>query len=634
MRINSSFPAANAARLDRRVTDTLARLSAGVAVRPRDTPAAADRFERSRAEENALRTATTNTPRAVAFADAAAAGLGRAAGVLDELRGVFAQAAPTAADRDRVQALLGDLDRLGREERFAGRTLFPPAAPTLADAAAPAAGPDGAPAPEPAAGPRGEVLRVQTGLTLRGNATAVSFSAPLEDAVVIAAVAPGGDPFPVTARVTDVTEGGAQLRLDEFEFQDGVRNPSTVNLLALEAGSYELSDGRRLEVGAVQAGATPTRIEFEGDFGGEAPVVFTTLQSRNDPRAAVIRHTNASATGVDVFLQNEEAESGRPPATETVGFLAVSSGSFDLNGLTLTAVSSGDRVTHTTTQVSTGAGAADPVAFASLQSFDGPDTAFARLQSVGPDAVGVSVQEEASRDAETDHTTESVGVLVAGGVGRIEPVTPEAPAPTPPPASRGNRLATTGQLALAPNGLELPTLDRRALGGGGEAGGLTLADLTGDLLDVLDGDRAQALGVIDAARGQVRRSALRAGFFAEHELGAVDRVTRRTLGVVQEGLFRQESAAADAAAAEVAELQRLAAGQAVAGSAAGFEQEQALRLLAAAGGGPTRAPEDLTGLAAERRRARVAGLTGALAAYRQRVADADATRGALLDVAA
>ena len=44
--------------------------------------------------------------------------------------------------------------------------------------------------------------------------------------------------------------------------------------------------------------------------------------------------------------------------------------------------------------------------------FDGPDTAGLRYRNLGRSSVDVFVEEERSRDGETNHTTETVGYLV------------------------------------------------------------------------------------------------------------------------------------------------------------------------------------------------------------------------------
>ena len=614
MQIQGLFTSSAVSGFDRDVRTTLDRLNAGLTVRPRDGAGAAAAYDATRLDQVKLETATGNLPRALAYTDALGAALADAAGVLDELRTLYVAdgAGPDAADR--VAGLLNRLDHAHDTAAFRGNRLFaeradtPAAAPAAPVADPPPADPD---APEV---PRGEVLRVTLGPSVGGATQAVAFDGPLENAVVIATAGPSADPDPLTLRVTDVTENGATVRTSEFAYQDGVRGVETVNLLALEAGTYDLSDGRRLEVGTVETSGTATRVNFNEAFDA-APVVFLTVQSENDATPVVARQGRATTTGVDVFLQREELLVKESHGIETVGYIAISEGTLDLNGITLTAVQSPDAVDEDPFVQATGAPPADdPVAFASLTSFDGSDPAYARLESVSAGAVTVSVQEESSRDAEQQHTRENVGVLLASGPGAFAPPPPPAPpaAADPIPPRRPAALATTGQLAFAPNAPAGAGIHRDALGDGAD----TLSALLGSALDVVTGDRARAVELIDAARGQIRRARVRTDAFARHELNAVDRVTRNSLAVASDRRVGLETAAGSAAADGVAGLTRRAAGLALAERGRAFQAEQLTALLSAAGGrAPAADPRDAADTAAAARNGELARLTEALAAY-------------------
>jgi len=472
-----------------------------------------------------------------------------------------------------------------------------------------------APEPEPApeqVGPRGVVREVTVEQTTREDTTEVAFGRELNDAVVIATLGPSSDPSPATARVTDVTETGATVQVQEFDFQDGVRGPETVNLLALEAGSFVLEDGRRVEVGTISVDDDVSRLTFESAFD-EAPVIFTTIQSNNDSTAAVVRLDNASTTGVDIELQQEEQLRDEDRVAETVGFIAVEAGSFDLGGVTLTAVRSADEFDENSRELDVPGGISDDArVFAALQSTDGGDTSEVRIDAVSDTAVALTVQEETA-----------VLVVSGGDVINEDPVVEPQPGAASNQQATSGRLATTSPLAAATNGLDAAPIDRDSLGDDVDS----LSALTGDLLNVLTGDRSRAVEVIDAARGQVRRAGVRADAFARYELSVVDRVTRNSLAAVNRDLVRQETAASEAANREVTELFRRAAGLALAEQAADFQNQQVISLINNATGGSSAQLESPAQFNQARRTNQLAQVSEALARFSESAAQRDTGQG-------
>ena len=96
----------------------------------------------------------------------------------------------------------------------------------------------------------------------------------------------------------------------------------------LEAGTWQVAGGRRLQVGTRVTGATVgvrvsnvwAGVTFSESFSS-APVVLSQVQSNNDPHWVKTRQRNASTVGFDVALEEEEA-SDTAHGTETIGWLA------------------------------------------------------------------------------------------------------------------------------------------------------------------------------------------------------------------------------------------------------------------------------------------------------------------------
>jgi hypothetical protein len=100
-----------------------------------------------------------------------------------------------------------------------------------------------------------------------------------------------------------------------------------VSYLVLEAGAYELEDGTRLEVGAVEMDATVGKrvsnrwegVRFVASFGA-TPVILSQVQTERDAHWVKTRQNSASAAGFEVALEEEEAKTTPTTATcATIG---------------------------------------------------------------------------------------------------------------------------------------------------------------------------------------------------------------------------------------------------------------------------------------------------------------------------
>jgi hypothetical protein len=152
----------------------------------------------------------------------------------------------------------------------------------------------------------------------------VNYAAPIEDAVVML-TGENNLSTRYTLRVVSQDENGFSFVVEDWantQFSFSLMNVK-VQWIALSAGSYELQDGRRLEVGRVSTTDTASKVQFASAFTA-APVVITTTQTRNDARAVDSSPHAINASGFDARLQSYTTGVTRP--AETVGYLAVSQG--------------------------------------------------------------------------------------------------------------------------------------------------------------------------------------------------------------------------------------------------------------------------------------------------------------------
>ncbi|MEM1130680.1 MAG: carbohydrate-binding protein, partial [Pseudomonadota bacterium] len=235
---------------------------------------------------------------------------------------------------------------------------------------------------------------------------AVSFAEALENPSVIMGPPTVNGAQQTTMRVRDVTSDGFEFQLDEWDYLDGGHIEETVSWMAIEAGVHSV-DGLTIAAGIGTADAGSTGLGFGTSFS-EAPTVLAQVTTTNDAAAVTDRVQNVSGTGFSVELDNQESTTGSHPS-EALSWIAVEQGGSADTGLVSGAT--GNVVTHLETTANFG-GSFDGEDFAFLadmQTEDGNDPATTRLAGLDDVSATFFIEEEASDDTETNHTTEDVG---------------------------------------------------------------------------------------------------------------------------------------------------------------------------------------------------------------------------------
>ncbi|HEX9736430.1 MAG TPA: trypsin-like peptidase domain-containing protein [Thermoanaerobaculia bacterium] len=228
-------------------------------------------------------------------------------------------------------------------------------------------------------------------------------------------------------RVTDVRPDRFTLYVDQPPNLSGVHpNGETVSYLVLEAGQW-VAAGQRLSVGSVTTSKTVGQLVSSqwqrvnlGGFG-QVPVVITQVQTNRDPSWVKTRVQNVSNTGFDVALEEEEA-SAASHGTEVVGWLAFRPGASNWDGKRYEAVRTPAAVTDDGYTVSFLRGMSDIHFLAGIESYNGPDAAHLRYGALTSFDVQVRVEEDTTRDAETDHVGEVVAYVAIAGSGTLTAV--------------------------------------------------------------------------------------------------------------------------------------------------------------------------------------------------------------------
>ncbi|ELZ79081.1 hypothetical protein C455_09358 [Haloferax larsenii JCM 13917] len=238
----------------------------------------------------------------------------------------------------------------------------------------------------------------------------VALDGRYSDPVVFAQVMSYEGTNPCHIRVQNVASDSFEFQIEEWDYLDGEHYEEEIGYIVLESGGHDLSGSGYVEVGTTDGTDSWTGLNFDGDVGGD-PVVISRCQTYNGHNEVVTRHRQVTADGADVRLQEEQGRDGEH-TTETIGYLVAPRTTADITTGTIEATEEWSSVGLS------GIPSTEPVALASLQSFNGGNTVGVRLRDVGSHGMELFLEEETSGDDETAHTTEDVGI-VATSAGAI-----------------------------------------------------------------------------------------------------------------------------------------------------------------------------------------------------------------------
>ncbi len=222
---------------------------------------------------------------------------------------------------------------------------------------------------------------------------------------VIALLSSGNGADQFTLRITDSDDTGFTFIIEEWEYLDGPHPAfETINWVAIKEGVHTLPDGRIIEAGTSSATHNSGSVSLSGGFT-DAPVVLTSVMSENDTTTIDSDPRNITASGFNLRLQEEEAEDGIH-AAETVGWIAIEPGGDAASGTAGT----GGGLDEGIDTYGLGDTFTNPIVLAETQTINGPDPATVILEGVTGSTVDLTLAEEQSRDTETGHINETVGI--------------------------------------------------------------------------------------------------------------------------------------------------------------------------------------------------------------------------------
>jgi subtilisin family serine protease len=211
----------------------------------------------------------------------------------------------------------------------------------------------------------------------------VNLSKAFTNPVVVAKPLSYNGHDPAVVRIRNVTASSFEIRIQEWDYKDGWHTTEVVGYLVMERGHWTLPDGTEVEAGTTATDATDSLIDVAFTSGFSiTPVVITAVTTFNGSDTVATRNRNITTSGFQTGMQEQEANA-QSHVTETISYIAWEPGSGTADGKTYEVGRTGDTITD---------------------AFHTINFGFSR-------SVSIKVDEEASKDSETSHTTENVGYI-------------------------------------------------------------------------------------------------------------------------------------------------------------------------------------------------------------------------------
>lgn len=228
---------------------------------------------------------------------------------------------------------------------------------------------------------------------------------------------------PATVRIGNIESNRFELYIQEPSNHDGQHVAEDISYIVLEAGSWILEDGTQLEVGTLETNRLVTSgfetVDFSQTFS-DSPIVFSQVQTDDGGDFVRTRQQATSVNGFQVGMEEEEKKKDTGHVSESVGWLAIDSGTGTWGGLSYQVGQTGNTVTHDWASIDFSGFTSTPNFLASLASYDGADSAGVRYRNLHNTSVQVKVEEDTTADAETSHTSEVVSFLAIQGSGLLQ----------------------------------------------------------------------------------------------------------------------------------------------------------------------------------------------------------------------
>lgn len=237
------------------------------------------------------------------------------------------------------------------------------------------------------------------------------FERSYKDPVIIAGAPSYNDSDPVTVRIRNLSSDSCQIRLDEWECQDGLHVKEEIGYIVVESGIHLLPNGQKIMAGTIAANHNFQDFLFPEVFP-TTPAVLAQVMTNNEAVAVGTRfeQSNLSQSGFRLNVQEEEGSDGIH-ANENVGWIAAEIGKFD-GYLPFEMRNTSSLVEEFWVGLEFDQDYENrPVWIGQISSNYGPDPCGLRQRNPKGSSMEVFLEEEQCGDAETGHFQEDVSYM-------------------------------------------------------------------------------------------------------------------------------------------------------------------------------------------------------------------------------
>ncbi len=228
--------------------------------------------------------------------------------------------------------------------------------------------------------------------------------------VVIAGPPGVSNAEPCTVRLRNIDKAGFDIRLAEWNYQDGTHPAENVTYLVMEKGRITLPDGSIVEAGTFTGTTSFKTVPYSAAFP-KVPVILTTIASANEADT-ISGRVKAVGTANFSYYFREQEKNTNTHVNETVNYIAWQPGKGTIGLIQFEAATTANAVTDkwysATFQT---AFKQPPLLLADMETTADTDPTALRVQQITTTGFQVKAEEEKSKSTNITHTAEIVGYL-------------------------------------------------------------------------------------------------------------------------------------------------------------------------------------------------------------------------------
>lgn len=245
-------------------------------------------------------------------------------------------------------------------------------------------------------------------VTVDHNWITVNFENRFNQPVIIAGPPTTNDADPVLVRLRNVNETSFQVRLQEWDYQEGEHAAEKFSYIVIEEGLYTLDNGVKIEAGSFTGSSLFETVSLKHIYD-YTPVIMTQILTENEADAATGRHQNINQYSFEYKLQEMEL-TAKEHDTETIGYIAWEPGEGEIaNGIIFEAGMTTQSYTHDWSHLTfANEFPNQPFLLAEMQTCASSSTATVRRQGLTQTGSLIKIEEEQSKDSEVKHNQDEI----------------------------------------------------------------------------------------------------------------------------------------------------------------------------------------------------------------------------------